>query len=162
MPLQGQKETFSMYWMAELYSFESRGLEGSATYQDICGLYCSYVNKKYGNAIVVLVTTTCLHIKEHDTPEESSRESRSNCHPAFTENVKVTLKRDNFLANPTNKQRLINMRRFLQEDNCLAYHAEGDAGVLIVKTAVESARDRNTVLVGGDTDLLVLLCFYTH
>jgi len=28
MPLQGQKETFSMYWMAELYSIESRGLEG--------------------------------------------------------------------------------------------------------------------------------------
>ena len=27
-PLQGQKETFSMYWMAELYSIESRGLEG--------------------------------------------------------------------------------------------------------------------------------------
>jgi len=50
---------------------------------------------------------------------------------------------------------------FLQ-DNCLTYHAKGDADVLIVKTAVESARERNTVLVGGDTDLLVLLCFYTR
>ena len=28
MPLQGQKETFSMHWMTELYSIESRGLEG--------------------------------------------------------------------------------------------------------------------------------------
>ena len=28
MPLQGQKEKFSMYSMAELYSIESRGLEG--------------------------------------------------------------------------------------------------------------------------------------
>ena len=44
-----------MYWMAKLYSIESRGLEGSATYQDICGFYCSYVTKKYGNAIVVFV-----------------------------------------------------------------------------------------------------------
>ena len=26
---------------------------GSSTYQDICRLYCSYVTKKYGNAIVV-------------------------------------------------------------------------------------------------------------
>ena len=39
---------------------------------------------------------------------------------------------------------------------------QGDAYVLIVKTAVESARERNTVLVGDDTDLLVLLCFYTR
>ena len=71
----------------------------------------------------------------------------------FTENMKVTLKKDNFLANPKNKQWLINMlSRFLQEENCPTYHAEGNADVLIVKTAVESARERNTVLVGDDTD----------
>ena len=77
--------------------------------------------------------------------------------------MKVTPKKDNILANPKNKQRVINtLIHFLQENNCPTYHAEGDADVLIVKTAVESARDRNTVLVGDDTDLLVLLCFYTH
>ena len=55
------------------------------------------------------------------------------------------------------------LSRFLHwEDNCPTYHAEGDADVLIVKTAVESAKERNTVLVGADTDLLVLLCFYTR
>ena len=81
----------------------------------------------------------------------------------FIENMKVTLKKDNFLANPKNKQRFINMlSHFLQEDNCPTYHAEGDADVLIVKTAVESARERNTVLVGDDTDLLVMLCFDTR
>ena len=77
--------------------------------------------------------------------------------------MKVTLKKDNLLANPKNKQRVINtLSHFLQENNCPTYHAEGDAHVLIVKTAVESARDRNTVLAGDDTDLLVLLCFYIH
>ena len=77
--------------------------------------------------------------------------------------MKVTLKKDNFLANPKNKQRFINMlSRFLQDDNCSSYHAEGDADVLFVKTAVESARESNTVLVGDDTDLLVLLCFCTR
>ena len=54
------------------------------------------------------------------------------------------------------------LSRFLQEDNCPTYYAEGDADLLIIKTAVESARERNTVLVGDDTDLLVLLCFYTR
>jgi len=55
----------------------------------------------------------------------------------FTENMGVTLKKDNFLANPKNKQRLRNLlSRFHQEDNCPTYHAEGDADVLTVKTAV--------------------------
>ena len=55
---------------------------GSATYQDIRGLYCSHVTKKYGNAIVVFdgYDDNGHVYKEHDTPEESSRESRSNCH----------------------------------------------------------------------------------
>ena len=82
---------------------------------------------------------------------------------SFAENMKVTLKKDNLLAYPNNKQRFINtLSHFLQENSCLTYQAEGDADKLIFKTAVESARDRNTVLVGDDTDLLVLLCFYTH
>ena len=38
--------------------------------------------------------------------------------------------------------------------------ASGDADLLIVKTAVEATRKSDTVLVGDDTDLLVLLCFY--
>lgn len=38
-------------------------------------------------------------------------------------------------------------------------HSEGDADMLIVKTAIKSAKETNTVL---NTDLLVLLCFYTH
>ena len=64
-------------------------------------------------------------------------------------NMNVTLKKDNFLANPKNKQRFINMLScFLQEDNCPSYHAEGDADVLFVKTAVESARESNTVPCG--------------
>ena len=38
--------------------------------------------------------------------------------------------------------------------------AEGDADVLIVKTAVDSTVTHPTVLVGDDTDLLVLLCYH--
>ena len=41
----------------------------------------------------------------------------------------------------------------------MTHHANGDADLLIVKTAVESARTNTTVLVGDDTDLLVLLCY---
>ena len=47
------------------------------------------------------------------------------------------------------------------ERNCKVYHASGDADVMIVhyKKAVELARVADTVLVGDDTDLLVL-CYH--
>jgi len=39
-------------------------------------------------------------------------------------------------------------------------HATGNADVLIVLTAVRSSMSRYTVLIGDDTDLLVLLCYH--
>ena len=42
----------------------------------------------------------------------------------FMEDLIVTLKKDNFLANSKNKQWFINLlSRFLQENNCPTYHA---------------------------------------
>ena len=43
----------------------------------------------------------------------------------------------------------------LQNEGCVTYHANGDAELLIVETAIESAQTKTTVLVGDDTDLLV-------
>ena len=40
------------------------------------------------------------------------------------------------------------LSKALQNEECIAYHANGDADLLIVKTAVESARTSTMVLVG--------------
>ena len=40
------------------------------------------------------------------------------------------------------------------------YHASGDADLLIVQKSLESASAVNTVLVGDDTDLLILLIYH--
>ena len=80
----------------------------------------------------------------------------------FTEDMKATMKKDQFLSNSRNKQWFFKMlSQFLHKIGSETHHAQDDADVLIVKTAVESARSRPTVLVGDDTDLLVLLCYYT-
>ena len=50
----------------------------------------------------------------------------------------------------------------LENQECTVYHAESDADVLIVQKAVESSELRKTVLIGDDTDLLVLLIFYAN
>ena len=64
------------------------------------------------------------------------------------------------LSNKTNEQRFITLlSRHLQQNNIVVINAEADADVLVVQTAIESAASNNTVLVGDDTDLLILLCY---
>ena len=75
--------------------------------------------------------------------------------------MQVVLKKEVLLANSKNKQRFINLLgEYLESRGCRVLHAKGDADVLIAKTSVESAYHQDTILVGDDTDLLVLLCFH--
>ncbi len=72
--------------------------------------------------------------------------------------MQVTMKKEQFLANRANKQRLINMLSTkLRTQNCQTHHAAGD-----VQKAVESAATTDTVLIGDDTDLLILLIYHTN
>ena len=54
------------------------------------------------------------------------------------------------------------LSRYLQQANCQVYHSTADADLLIVNKAVESSRTMDTVLVGDDTDLLILLCHHAE
>ena len=49
----------------------------------------------------------------------------------------------------------------LVKAGCKTVHANGDADVLMVQTAVESAKTSDTVVVGEDIDLLVLFSFHS-
>ena len=74
--------------------------------------------------------------------------SSSGTNVSFTGDTTVTKKKDQFLANRQNKK------------NCETRHASGDADLLIVQKAVQSATCCNTVPVGDDTDILVLICYH--
>jgi len=63
---------------------------------------------------------------------------------------------------PENKQCfMLLLNRLLQQVECQVSHAKGDADMLIVQSANESASQPNKLLVGDDTDLLILPCFHT-
>ena len=117
-----------------------------------------YVGDRYGTAVIVFdgyvsapSTKDVVHI----------RRARSHSSPLvnFTKDMVCTMKKDDFLANQTNKQRFINLLSDdLQRQHNDVLHARADADVLIVETAIACANTKDTVLVGDDTDLLVLLC----
>ena len=66
-----------------------------------------------------------------------------------------------FLSNSVNKQNRINLfPEYLEAIGCQVLHAHNDADHLIVDTAVVAAAESGSpiVIIGEDTDLLVLLC----
>ena len=78
-----------------------------------------------------------------------------------TANMTITVKKDQFLANRKNKQQFIFMLSTeLEKSNSKTYHGPGDADLWIVQKAVQSATISKTVLVGEDTDLIVLLYYH--
>ena len=79
----------------------------------------------------------------------------------FVGSMPLKTKKEHFLSNSENKQRFIDMLSSkLQEHGIKTLHAESDADLLIVQTAVDSAANSATTVVGEDTDLLVLLCLH--
>ena len=79
----------------------------------------------------------------------------------FSGDTRVIMKKDLFLANRQNKQRFIFMlSEEFTKTNCDTHHASGNADLLIVQKAMQSDAACITVLVGDDTDLLVLLCYH--
>ena len=129
-----------------------------ATYKEICSHYTEYVSKKYGKAVVIFDGYKGKFTK--DMTHQRRTKGQAGVTVTFTSNMQLTMKKDRFLANKTNKQQFIKMlSEHLEMRNCEVHHAPGDAD-LIVQKAVETATRVNTVLVGDDTDLLILLCYH--
>ena len=132
---------------------------GFPTYQEICALYCDYLSRNFGPAIVVFDGYRIPSTKY--TTRQRRTGGKVGIEVTFTGYVKLTMSKDVFLSNVANKQNFIDMSsHYLQLAGCLTEHAEEDADLLIAQTAVQSAATKNTVLVADDTDLVILLCYY--
>ena len=78
----------------------------------------------------------------------------------FASGMMIKSKKDEFLNNKANKQRFIHyLSDNLERAGCSAKY---DADVLIVLTSVASARHKETLLIGDDTYLLVLLLHHAE
>lgn len=124
------------------------------TYDDVSQMYVSYVVKKYGDPDVVF-----FGYSNEPSTKDATHMRRTGGHTVvtvnFTGNMIIQSKKDEFLNNVKNKQHFLD---HLSSD----LEQAGDADLLIAKTAVMSARSQDTVLVGGDTDLLVLLLHHAE
>ena len=129
------------------------------TYTEILSLYVQHVTQRYNQATVVFDG-----YEEGHSKKDCEHQRRSGVYgPSvnFDSDMVLNLKKDVFLSNTANKQLLIKLLgEKLQLSGCNIIHAPGDADLMIVQMAVQSAKSITTVLVGDDTDLLVLLCHH--
>ena len=133
---------------------------GNGTYRDVLAAYTSYVSRKYRRPTVVFDGYDDISTKYSTQKRRAAGKVAPTI--SFTEDMQVTSKREEFLSNAKNKQRFINLLSdALCRANCQVKQAPGDADVTIVRAAVDSGQSTPTVLVGDDTDLLVLLCYHT-
>ena len=76
----------------------------------------------------------------------------------FSLDMNLTVTKEVFLSDSKNKQQFIDfLGTKLTNQGCQDFYDEADADLLIVQKAIESASSMDTVLIGDDTDLLVLL-----
>ncbi len=77
--------------------------------------------------------------------------------------MNLTNTKEEFLSNYRNKQRfIIELGKRLNEEGVATVHAYSDADLRIVTTAMECAATTTTIVIGEDTDLLILLLHYCN
>ena len=129
-----------------------------STYNQLAEMYAEFVARKYKNATIVFdgystqqTTKAATHVRRHGTSVQVN----------FTGDMILQDTREKFLANPSNKQRFINLLcETLMKLGFQIHHAKDDADCLIVKTTLDVTASSTTVLIGEDTNLLVLLLYY--
>lgn len=131
-----------------------------ATFAAIIRSYVQFVQHRFQNATVVFdgynsgpSTKDVTHI----------RRAKGKCSPevVFKPEMSLQARKDVFLSNKKNKQRFINLlSEALAANLCPTVCADGDADCMIVAQALESSKTQVTIVVGDDTDLLVLLCHH--
>jgi hypothetical protein len=76
------------------------------TYEELCQKYCHYVHRKYGEGTVIVFDGY-----NHPTTKNMTHQRRSagkvGATVSFEDGMKVTMKKDAFLANTQNKKRFI-------------------------------------------------------
>ena len=129
-------------------------------FETIYQMYVDYVMRKYSRTTDVFDGyVDGPSIKDVTHKRRSGNRSGPTGH--FHGQTILCSKKEDFLRNKDNKQRFINMLGSkLEIAGCTVLYAKGDADTMIVKAAVECSLQINKIVVGDDTDLLVLLCYH--
>ena len=133
------------------------------TYSEICDSYMDYVIKRYGEGTAVVFTGYDGRPSTKDTTHVRRTKGKQSIAVLFTGEMRLNMKKTDFLTNLDNKQRFLEMLIIeMNEAKLQAIFNRLVMRFLIVQTAIRSAVTRPTVVIGEDTDLLILLLHHVN
>ena len=128
------------------------------SYSDICTLYINYVIKHYGGGTIVVFDGYGNGPSTKDITHIRCCKGKVGRAVHFLEQTVLNMTKDEFLVNLDNRQRFLEMLTSkMNSSNLYAIQSSGDADALIVNSSNEAAKLKSTVVVGKDTDILMLL-----
>ncbi|KAK3889052.1 hypothetical protein Pcinc_006928 [Petrolisthes cinctipes] len=157
MPCENSPPAAAVYTLDGGYLLQYVVWQRPATFSQICFQYSSFVKQKYENAHIVFDGYETRSTKDEEHFRRGGTQSSIDI--TVESHMQVPVSQQEFLGNAKNKARLIKiLSTHLQGAGCQIYQAEADADRLIVTTACNNNdSEQESVLVGEDTDLLVLL-----
>ena len=133
-----------------------------ATYSSICESYVQYIERHFGKYVTVVFDGYQDGPSTKDPTHQRRRTKGVGPEVKLRANAIMNHKKDIFLSNDKNKQGfLLMLGEKLQRDGHTIHHATADVDLLIVTTALECAMTSDIVVIGDDTDLIVLLCYHS-
>ncbi|KAK7105530.1 hypothetical protein V1264_016896 [Littorina saxatilis] len=132
-----------------------------STYNQLTQSYADFLIRHFGKGTVVFDGYSCGPTTKDAAHLRRTSRANTACAITFEGDMVLCEPQECFLTNPNNKQRFINLlsSRFSQH-GFDTVHTTADADRLVVKTSLELARKGNVILVGEDTDLLILLLYH--
>ena len=119
--------------------------------------------KRYGEGTTVVYDGYDGKPSTKDTTHVRRTKGKQGIAVHFTGEMRLNMKKTDFLTNLDNKQRFLEMLAIkMNEAKLQAIQSSGDVDLLIVQTAITSAATRPTVVIGEDTDLLILLLHHVN
>lgn len=119
-----------------------------------------YIHKHFGCNVIVVFDGYNDYKENTKAAEQNRRITKitSSCDIVFDQFMTVPLNQQQFLANIHNKSRFITLlsEKLITAD-IFVKHANNDADVLIIETALEQSNTNKTIVIGEDVDLLIIL-----
>lgn len=134
-----------------------------ATFGKILEMYYEHIRRCYGNNVEVIFDGY-PNEPTTKTSEQRRRSLKQTSADIVVEKQHIiTTSQAAFLANSNNKKNIIKeLCKHLRENNIVTRQAVADDDVLIANCAIQSSYVCPVIVVGEDTDLLVLLVALSH
>ena len=136
------------------------------TYKEICKRNIDYVKKHYGQNCSVVFDRYSGNASTKDITHLGHSKGKLGRPVLIAENTVFNIKKDEFLLNLKNKQCFLEMltteMNSVNTVGMCAMQSGGDADTLIATTAVDIANSKPAMVIGEDTDLLILLIHFVN